>query len=352
MILNKLFLDNFRCIKHAEFNINNKINLFTGINGSGKTSIFESIQVLTTGKSFRSHKIENIKNYLSDSFTIACRAEDEKNVLQLGLKKENKLNVRVNGKSIERLSEITKKIPFIFFNSNSFDLIDGDPQYRRRFIDWWLFYSETEFHDEWLIYQRLLKQRNACLRNSIDLIDIWDKALAESGEKINLYRNSASEIIMREFYFINNADSKEFSWSYYSGWSKNEDLLSALVRNRKRDIQYGFTSIGPHRADIRISICNRDAKQYLSRGQKKILSLSMLMALASVHKKKMKKVPLFMLDDLAAELDLTHRQEMLEKIIDLGGQVFLTALEQKDLDLSSYQSLSTFMLKDGQVHML
>ena len=78
----------------------------------------------------------------------------------------------------------------------------------------------------------------------------------------------------------------------------------------------------------------------------------MLMALASVHKKKMKKVPLFMLDDLAAELDLTHRQEMLEKIIDLGGQVFLTALEQKDLDLSSYQSLSTFMLKDGQVHML
>ncbi len=355
MIIKNLSLENFRCFEKIELIFNDSVNLITGENGCGKTSILESLQIISTGKSFRSSRTVNIRKDLCDYFLISSCIQDKSGYFNIGLQRNHKdVTLRINGKNAERFSEATRKLSILSFNSDTFNLIDGESSYRRRFIDWWLFYAHDNFHHEWLNYQRILKQRNSCLRNDVDMLDYWDYSLSQSGELINNYREYAFNLIYQEFNYIDKIFYKNnnFSWSYFSGWSKEKSLLDALTQNRQKDIYYGYTSVGPHRADIRILTKNKNVKEILSRGQKKKLILLMLSALATSYKNFLHESPIFMLDDFPSELNSSHRQIILEKILSLGGQVFFTALEQTELDFSGIGSLSTFVLKDGHVSMV
>ncbi len=357
MLINSLYLENVRCIRKANIFFGDGVNLFLGSNGSGKSSLLESVHLLATGKSFRTSKLDGIKNFDSDNFTISSKIKRNglENVVGFRKHKSN-VDIRVNTKTISRLSELVVNFSLITFHSNSIYIIDGEPQYRRRYIDWWLFQSNPKFYPEWLRYQKLLKQRNAALRQNNNFLHVWDEALAESGEIINLLRKSALEILMHEVItIIKNNYSKqlsEFSWQYNSGWPKGETLLSALKRNHQRDILYGFTSVGVHRGDLRFSVHGKDVKEFLSRGQQKTLSLILLIALASIHKKVLHETPIFMADDISSELDNTHRYNLIEQIIDFGGQLFLTAINEKDLTFPINTSVSSFVLQKGEVHVL
>lgn len=356
MKINSLFLENLRCFKEINIKFSNGVNFLVGFNGSGKTTILESIQVLGTGKSFRTSKIENMRNYEANSFTIASEIERRGVLKTIGFHKEAlKFKIRIDSLSVNRLSELVRNFSIVTYHSNSILMIEGESQHRRRFIDWWLFHSNNEFYSEWLRYQRLLKQRNAALKNDIKSINIWDSVLSESGEKINFFRSSAVSMLMSEVFFLidlNYSSFPKFSWHYVSGWNKNESLMSSLKRNQQKDIQYGFTSVGPHRADLRFIFNGKDAKDSLSRGQQKTLSLIFLITLASIHKKYLHETPIFMLDDIAAELDTFQRNNSIEQIIDLGGQVLLTALDLNDLKFRPSTCLNTFVLQEGEVHML
>ncbi len=90
----------------------------------------------------------------------------------------------------------------------------------------------------------------------------------------------------------------------------------------------------------------------LSRGQQKTLSLLMLMALASIHKKLLNETPAFMVDDISSELDSAHRYNLIEQIIDFGGQLLLTAIDENDLKIATSTPISKFVLQEGEVLVL
>jgi DNA replication and repair protein RecF len=357
MHIKSLYIENVRCIKKAEFSLCEGVNCITGSNGSGKSSLLESINILGTGKSFRTSKIENIKNSNSDFFTISSTIQRNGIDKIIGFSKEkSRFDIRINSTSVNRLSELAHNFSLITFHSNSSYLIEGEPQFRRKYIDWWLFYSNKHFYFEWKRYHKLLKQRNAALRQDISLLHIWEEALAESGEIIDGLRKSAAYTLMNELINLINDHYKvllpDFAWQYNSGWSKEESMLSALQRNQQKDIQYGFTSVGPHRADLRFYFQGKDAKETLSRGQQKTLALLMLVALASIHKKVLNEIPIFMIDDLSSELDVEQRYSLVEKIKGFGGQLILTAIDKKDLMFSTPSEVNTFVLQKGDVHVV
>jgi len=355
--IKSLYLENVRCIKKVDIFLDEGINYFLGANGSGKSSFLESIHILATGKSFRTSKIESIKNFDSDYFTISSTINNNGVDNNIGLRREkSKYDIRINSFPVNRLSELALNLSLIAFHSHSSFLIEGEPQYRRKYLDWWLFYSNKHFYFEWQKYHKILKQRNASLRQEAGFLNVWDEALAESGETINLLRKSASDTLMDELTNLINKNYSSylpnFSWQYYSGWAKDEALLYALKKTQQKDIQYGFTSVGPHRGDLKFYADGKDAKEILSRGQQKTLSLLLLVALASVFKKALNEIPIFMIDDISSELDTAHRYSMVEEIIDFGGQIILTAIDKKDLTFPSATSVKTFVMQKGVVHVV
>ena len=357
MLVSSLYLENVRCIKKASIFLGERVNLFLGENGSGKSSLLESIHILATGKSFRTSKIDGVKKFDSDSFTISSIINRNGFEKVIGYRKDkSNIDIRINAINVSKLSELVLNFSLIAFHSSSVFIIEGEPQYRRRYIDWWLFHSNTSFYPEWLRYQKLLKQRNSALRQSNSFLHVWDEALAESGEIINSLRQSAIQMLMEEvcnvIYESDFQSLSGFSWQYNSGWPKDETLLSALKRNQQRDILYGFTSVGVHRGDLRFTFKGKDAKEYLSRGQQKTLSLIMLIALGSIHKKVLNETPIFLIDDVSSELDTVHRYKLIEKIVDFGGQLILTSIDANDLRFPMSSPVNTFVLQKGDVHVV
>jgi len=217
MYIKSLYLENIRCIKKANVPLGEGVNYIIGMNGSGKSSLLESINILGTGRSFRTPKIENIKNLDSDFFTISSTIHRNGVDSIVGFRKEkSKFDIRINSASVNRLSELALNFSLITFHSNSSYLIEGEPQYRRKYLDWWLFYSNHHFYSEWQRYHKLLKQRNAALRQDISLLHVWEDALAESGEIIDDLRKSASYILMEELLNLIN-DNYKTSFRIYPG---------------------------------------------------------------------------------------------------------------------------------------
>jgi DNA replication and repair protein RecF len=209
---------------------------------------------------------------------------------------------------------------------NSHLLISGAPDGRRRLLDWGVFHVEPAFLDTWRRYSRTLKQRNAALRDrNIRVLDSLDTLLARLGEQLNAFRVAYFEQLIFAFNGQMNAGTEELkgvTLEYHLGW-KGDSLLEALSRSRKRDLEQGATSQGPHRADIVLTKEQRPIRTLLSRGEQKSFAANLLLTQARLLSSR-GEAPLVLLDDLASEFDRQHVESVLESALDCGGQVWVT----------------------------
>ncbi len=355
MILDRLSIRHLRAIHTADLDLASGINLFSGPNGAGKTSVLEAVHVLASGRSFRAAQLEAIKQHSQLDLTLAARVRHGDEMHQLGLSKQaDSLILRRDGVPVERLVDLARDLAVITLHADSDQLILGSPQVRRRYLDWWLFHVQPAFFSHWARYQRLLKQRNAALRTDPRQLDAWDVALAEAGEQVAQYRQQAADRLMDE---VNGSvegceDFSGFGWSLHPGWTRQESLLEVLHRTRGRDREQGFTAQGPHRAELRLQVRGKEAREVLSRGQQKTLATLMLLAQARTFRAARNGMPIILLDDLASELDARHREGLLAEIIGLGGQVLLTALDVDELASWLPDDTRRFSVQAGQVTML
>jgi len=132
----------------------------------------------------------------------------------------------------------------------------------------------------------------------------------------------------------------ELILKYWRGWDEDTDLFHQLQQGLTRDRKYGFTTVGPHKADIRFLLNGQDAAEQLSRGQLKLL-ICMLKVVQSQLLLQMTGIRcLFLLDDLPAELDADNRTKVCQLLGGLQNQCFLTSIEQ--------ESLAPIVLKQAQ----
>ncbi|MEW6765926.1 MAG: DNA replication/repair protein RecF [Pseudomonadota bacterium] len=358
MIIDRLSIRHLRAINMAELDLAEGVNLFIGNNGAGKTSVLEAVHILATGRSFRAAQLEVVKQQGQQDLTLAARVRhgchgDQSH--QLGLcKQSDGLILRRDGAPAERLVDLARDLAVITLHADSDQLILGAPQQRRRYLDWWLFHAQPEFFPHWSRYQRLLKQRNAALRTDPRQLDAWDTSLAEAGEQVSIHRQQAAERLMDSLAgMIEGAeDFLDFNWTLHPGWTRQESLIEVLQRTRSRDREQGFTSQGPHRAELRLQVMGKEAREVLSRGQQKTLATLMLLSQARTYRAARGDMPVFLLDDLAAELDDRHRERLLGDVIGLGGQVLLTALDEDELTAWLTGGTRRFGVQAGQVTML
>ena len=328
MAISQLSLTDFRNLKSTTLDLDPRLNLISGANGSGKTSLLEAIYVLCQAHSFRSHQLRQCIRYDKPGFLLFGRFEGFK----AGLAKNNKkLEIRIDGETIKRRSELVKRAPVNILNADIFQLIEGSPQKRRAFLDWCLFHVEPDYAEHWRKFQHALKQRNRLLksRKDLNLLDYWDQHLLDPSLEISSMRREYSKAVENILVGVLNKvlSGIPLEINYQQGWPVNQDLAEALGGHRDGDIRSGFTSVGIHRDDIVMTSEGRKVGEILSRGQSKRVCLAMLLAVLNLVNKTRKKRIILLIDDLHSELDREAQDLVYDQLLDMDLQLFISNIE-------------------------
>lgn len=358
MSLSSLTINNFRNFDNAQLELSDSCNIFYGENGSGKTSILEAIYYLVLGRSFRSHLLRRIIKYDANDLSIFGKIKQEANLTPVGITRsiETGKRIRISGKDVSSNIELTKLLPLQLLNHNSYFFLYEGPKVRRQFIDWGLFHVEQSFLTLWRKVERILEQRNIALRTkaTMDQIKAWDKDLIQFGYELHNRRKQYVEELIPVVQDVLKNLSLDFpvDISYFSGWNQKLDLESILTNNLKNDLQFGYTTAGPQRADIQLLVKGIPAKDALSRGQQKLLLYGLQIAQGLLLNKLTKKSCIYLVDDLAAELDLQKYTTLSRVLLSLhGAQLFITGLERQNLEavFSSSTDKKIFQVDDGVI---
>ena len=351
MFLNRLSLRNLRNIRKADLTLNQKTNIIIGENAAGKTTILESIDILSRGKSFRTNKFENLVSHNEEEFYVGAIVGESNIKLEIN-KEKNKTRVLINNKETNKQSALAKELAVLCIHPNSHNLIEGTPLERRSFLDWGLFHMEQSFKADLASFTRILKQRNEALKSRDLKEDVWIKSLAEAGEKISAMRDDymhrlISQLEENKLHILPNV---ELTFSYEKGWGHNKSFFESLVERKSFDIEKGYTSVGPQNANISIKLNGKDAQKICSRGQQKLIANIMLLSQAKDFYEKKSFPSIILVDDLPAELTLEMQEKILKKLFETGSQIFLTALNDSVLaDILSEMDSNVFHVEHGVI---
>lgn len=355
MHLMQLQVRNFRNLREVDLKPVSGVNLITGKNASGKTSLLESIYYLSHVRSFRTPYVTDLIHRNSEQLQVFARIFiDSENEFPIGIRRsKNKLEARVNRQAVHRVADMATQFPVQAIHPDSYKLITGSPSQRRQYLDWGVFHVEHGFFEAWQRYKRALLQRNAALKSRQDdtYCELWDKELAQTAGYIDKLRKTyllglqpcLEEMIALFF------PGQEVELAYKRGWSNEQELADLLRSELKKDRFKGFTRHGPHRAELLIRVDGQSAQTGISRGQQKVLVALLRLAQARQFMETTGRTCVLLYDDLAAELDSQHREKILSVLVKMRAQLFLTAIEPGQIDLSRWNEKKTFHVEHGNL---
>ncbi len=358
MRLSQLQIKNFRNLEKIQLTPVSEVNLILGDNASGKTSLLESIYYLSHIRSFRTQHVTDLILRQSPYLQLVAQIEtSDQQIIPLGIRRSrNKSEIRVNKQPVKRVSEIAAQFPVLAIHPDSYKLITGSPSQRRQYLDWGVFHVEHGFFQAWQRFKKSLMQRNAALKSKqkLDVCQLWNKEINNTAHYIDQLRRQYFEKLKPYFneltqqFFINDSVDIE----YKRGWPVDMDLSELLEVNLQKERLKGYTYYGPHRAEVTIKVNGQSAQTCISRGQQKTLVALMRLAQAMQFTEATNNSCVLLYDDLAAELDANHREKILSVLSKMNIQLFLTAIEKQQIDLSAWQVKKTFHVEHGNLSTL
>jgi len=358
VIISRLSLQNFRNLREVNLHAHPHFNVFFGENGAGKTSILEAIYFLSHGRSFRSNQLNRLVTKDQAEFILFSEIQHEdKHSIGMSRHIQGEAKNRLNGRALQSTVEIARLLPTLLFDPQSFELLTAGSKGRRQMLDWGVFYQKQDYIHLWQAARNVLKQRNAALRagHNKDQLQLWDPILIESAEQIDSYRSQYIDGLVASLTSLLGEflESHQIQMSYFRGWPKDESLQSCLERSLEQDRKHGLTHYGPHRADIKFKIHNQPAADILSRGQQKTLICAIKLAQGMLFKQQTGKSCVYLLDDIASELDHNHLKQIMQQLQQLGSQVFMTSIQESALiPILSPDELASFRVSNGQISAL
>lgn len=337
MSLVSLTSHNFRNLVSASIPLHPKLNFFIGDNGSGKSSILESLFFVGHGKSFRTSKVEHLVTHDNNEFVINVKSDND---LQLGISKNflhGTTQIRVNGENQNRLSVLAQNIAVQIVTPESFKLFFGGAKERRRFVDLGMFHVKQSFPSLWRDFAKLLKQRNALIRNKVNKAELayWTESFAQYSEQVSVLREeyiaSLTEQLTESLKVLLPTLAEKVSIHYSRGWSQKKSLVEYLNESYEREFSYGYTLYGAHKFDVKFLYGKMPIETQLSRGQQKLFLLALTFAQANLIAKVNRVKPILLIDDIGAELDVKSRALLFSLIEITNCQTLITAIDNSVL---------------------
>ncbi len=329
MHIKTLKLKNFRNYESEEINFSDGINILLGSNAQGKTNAAEAIFFLCTGYSPRANKdrlvIKNGEERAEISGTACSNYGDV--TVKIDFNKNDKKSVYINGIQVLKIGELLGNINSVFFNPSELKLVQESPEDRRRFLNVSLSQMSKNYFYALQRYNKILSQRNNLLKDPDQLLiretlPIWDEQLSRQAAKIIKSRNEfLTQIspIAEEKHAILSDGKETLKMKTESGYyGTEEEIQYALYQDLKtgieRDMRLGFTSIGPHRDDIKFTLNGEDVKLYGSQGQQRTVALSLKLAETETFYNKFNEYPILILDDVLSELDKKRQRKLINAV--------------------------------------
>jgi len=339
MLLESIEAHNFRNLG-GEIHWGEGLNVISGENGHGKTNWLEAIYLLATSKSFRTQRPQEAIRF-GDNLSVVrgrvARAQDVHRDLQVTLQGSSK-TLSLNGKR-ESVASYLSQLHVVPFTADELEVVRGGPEARRRFLDRGVVSLHHSYVQTLADYQRVIKQKNRLLQdisgsetnveNARELIEPWNEQIISLGATIHRARLDYVERLrgsLQQRLF----EREEIAIRYVSALEGKGDLedYEALITERLRlrlnaEISSGYSLIGPHRDDLEILFDGRDIRTYGSSGQQRSALILLDLAAISVYYSWHNEYPLFLMDDVDAELDKKRIGHLLE-YLEGRTQTFIT----------------------------
>lgn len=367
-------IHDFRNIAAARLIPARQASLVVGPNGQGKTNLLEALYVLTTLRPLRAGRFSELIRFGQPRARIEGRFElsGAERCIALEITAEGR-TAYVDGKKAQNLADYFGGLSVVAFTPDDLAVIKGAPEGRRRFLDRAVFNRFPGHLDASRTYLRALRQRNHLLRRHAErpLIAAFDQALAQAGsaviERRLAFVAELSDRLSSCFESIAPGDGgctlryaplSKFSPLCESPSPKDgaapprqaliaEALLSALSERLARDLERGFTSVGPHADDLEVRIGERAARAFASQGQQRAVVLAFKIAELENLRERIGQPPLLLLDDVSSELDPARNRFLMDSLRAAALQCILTTTDQRLVATAAGQETKFFFVESG-----
>ena len=359
MYVKKIYLENYRNYVSEEIEFDPKTNIIIGENAQGKTNLIESIYLCAIGRSFRTSRYRELVKFGEEFAKIRIdyvkkeALEEEEKIIEMVITADGKKAVRAQGIRLRRITELLDHLSAVVFSPEDLKIVKEDPAKRRSFIDRELSQMKLRYLNNLKLYNQVLSQRNAFLKerkNDIRDIFIWDEKIVEYGAQIMRERNEfikkLSEISGKIHNSITNG-KEELKIIYKPGvkvdFNETEESIenaiqAALDRNHNVDLKFGNTGKGPHKDDFDVVVNGTAARNFGSQGQQRTAALSLKLAEIELLREEKGDDPVLLLDDVLSELDQERQKYLIETLKDV--QLFITTTGIDDEIASSLRKSS------------
>ncbi|SEO89236.1 DNA replication and repair protein RecF [Mucilaginibacter gossypiicola] len=336
MHLQQLSIINFKNYDEAELVFSEGVNAFTGNNGAGKTNLLDAIHYLSLCKSyFNPIDSQQIKQD-ADFFIITgvFNKNDQSEAVACSVKRNQKKQFKRNKKDYPRLADHIGLLPLVMISPNDTSIITEGSEERRKFIDNVISQTDNHYLDELIVYNKILTNRNALLKQVADsgrydvgLFEVINEQLIDSGMRIFERRRAFMEtfvpVFNRHYDFL--SDNAERVELVYESQLLNDDFDHLLKKSIDRDKALQRTTAGIHKDDLQFNIHGMAMKKFGSQGQQKSFLIALKLAQYTFLYQQKGFKPLLLLDDIFDKLDDGRVTKLMQMVSNNDfGQVFIT----------------------------
>ena len=341
-----------------------RLNIIYGNNGQGKTNWLEAIHVLARSKSFRTQRLQEAIKFgqqiavVRGNVTAGTELERD---LQVTLHGNSKM-IFVNGKR-ESLTRYLTQLQVFSFTATDLEVVRGVPEARRRFLDRGISSIRPAYLKTIADYSKVIKQKNRVLQlanegefsleKAEDLLAPWNEQLVRLATQIHREREeyiaALNAALERQLF-----DRRDIHTRYVSSLETKGDLAEyeSLLRSRlalrvNAEVAAGHALIGPHRDDWEIQLEGREIRVYGSSGQQRSALLLLDLAAISLYNSKADEHPVFLIDDVDAELDEGRIRHLLE-YLENRTQTFITTSKRQYVE-GFFSRANVYEIEDGRV---
>ncbi len=366
MYLSNIKLHNFRNYEKLVLDFTPGINIIYGNNAQGKTNLLESIYYLSVTKSHHSFLDNNLIKNGEDSLFVEGIIRDNNitNKYSIELVNHKKI-LKINDDKINKISDYISNINTIFFYPDDLNLIKGNPEVRRRYLNIQLSQLSSIYFKNISDYNKLLKIRNNYLKKYVDRIDfdenyfdiITDHLIDKS---IYIYKmrkkyiskiNQYSKLISKKIY---NSDNYEIIYkTNFDHLNFNDEDIKSKIKeeyrkNLYRDKKYKITLLGPQKDDFEFVYESKNLKLYGSQGQQRLGVLVFKLSEINIFNDFKQTKPILLLDDVFSELDNNKKNSLLN-YINNEIQTIITTTDLSNLDKNLINTSNLIKINGGKI---